>query len=101
MYWRPVADSIERVRAVWTAAHDTTSGKIRPTMSRSQTKRAYGPVSAANGASSGAGPAPVPIQTQNRTIWNATTNRSARDRRINGDSGNFGVTRYQWPRIIA
>ena len=58
MYWRPVADSIERVRAVWTAAHDTTSGKIRPTISRSQTKSAYGPVRAANGASS-AGPAPV------------------------------------------
>ena len=65
MYWRPVADSIERVRAVWTAAHDTTSGKIRPTMSRSQTNSAYGPVRAANGATSGragAGPDPDPEQ---------------------------------------
>ncbi len=43
MYSRPVADSIERVRAVWIAAHDTTSGKTSPTMSRSQTNSAHGP----------------------------------------------------------
>ena len=30
MYSRPVADSIDRVRAVWTDAQDTTSGKTRP-----------------------------------------------------------------------
>ena len=49
MYSSPVADSIDRVRAVWIAAHDTTSGKTRPTMRRSQTNRAHGPVSGANG----------------------------------------------------
>ena len=36
--------------AVWTAAHDTTSGKIRPTISRNQTNSAHSPVSAPNGA---------------------------------------------------
>ena len=60
MYSSPVADSIERVRAVCTAAHDTISGKISPTIRRSQTNSAHGPTSEANGATS-AGPAPVPI----------------------------------------
>ena len=61
MYSRPVADSIERVRAVWTDAQETISGKISPTIRRSQTNSAHGPTSDANGATS-AGPAPVPTQ---------------------------------------
>ena len=52
MYSSPVADSIERVAAVWTAATDTISGKISPTMRRSQTNSAHGPISALNGAPS-------------------------------------------------
>ena len=46
---------MERDRAVWTAAHDTISGKIRPMIRRIQTKNAHDPLSAANGATS-AGP---------------------------------------------
>ena len=96
MYSSPVADSIDRVRAVWTAAHETTSGKISPTIRRSQTNSAHGPTSAANGATS-AGPAPVATQTTNSTTWTATTASSTRDRRMSGASGSLGVTRYQWP----
>ena len=59
MYSSPVADSIERVRAVWTDAQHTISGKISPTIRRSQTNSAHGPTSEENGATS-AGPAPVP-----------------------------------------
>ena len=54
MYSRPVADSIERLRAVWIAAHETTSGKTRPTSRRSQTNWAQGPLSGENG------PPPLP-----------------------------------------
>ena len=49
MYSRPVADSIERVLAVWIAAHETISGNTSPTTSRSQTNSAHGPTSAENG----------------------------------------------------
>ena len=56
IYNNPVADSIERVRAVWTDAQHTMSGKIRPTISRSQTNSAHGPTSDENGGTS-AGPA--------------------------------------------
>ena len=53
MYSSPVADSIERVRAVWTDAQQTISGKTSPTIRRSQTNSAHGPTSAANGADVG------------------------------------------------
>ena len=101
MYSNPVADSMLRVRAVWTAAHDTTSGKIRPMMRRSQTNSAHGPTSDANGPTS-AGPAPVACQTMNRTTCTRDDRRAGRrDSRMSGASGSLGVTRYQWPRIIA
>src|SRR3990172_11961249 len=56
MYRRPVADSIDRVRAVWTAAHVIASGSPIPTMKRNHTKRAAGPTS----GSRGGGPALAP-----------------------------------------
>ena len=69
-------------------------------MRRSQTKSAHGPTSAANGAPS-AGPAPIATQAQKSTTWRTTTARSDRASRMSGASGSLGVTRYQWPRIIA
>ena len=65
MYSRPVADSIERVRAVWTDAQQMTSGKTSPTISRSQTNSAHGPTSDAKGADirgAGTGRDPRPEQ---------------------------------------
>src|SRR6476660_2173357 len=100
MYSRPVADSIDRERAVWTDAQQTTNGKISPTIRRSHTKRAHGPTSDENGATS-AGPAPVAVQATNSTTWATTTASSTRASRIRGASGSLGVTRYQWPRISA
>src|SRR6187402_891189 len=100
MYRSPVADSIDRVRAVWTDAQQTINGKISPTIRRSQTNNAHGPTSDENGATS-AGPAPVPTQVTKSTTWTITTTSRARARRMSGASGSFGVTRYQWPRIIA
>src|SRR6187401_247615 len=100
MYSNPVADSIDRDRAVWTDAQQTISGKISPTMRRSQTNSAHGPTSDENGATS-AGPAPVPTQATKSTTWTTTMTSKARARRMSGASGSFGVTRYQWPRIIA
>ena len=101
MYSRPVADSIDRVRAVWIAAHDTTSGNTSPTISRSHTNSAHGPNSAANGPPVAPGPIPMPTQVTNRATWRATTQNRRRATRTSGASGSFGVTRYQWPRIIA
>src|SRR5207249_5710275 len=72
MYSSPVADSIDRVRAVWTAARETTSGNNRPTIRRSQTNSAHGPTSTVNGPPP-PGPAPVETQTANRRTWSATT----------------------------
>ena len=69
-------------------------------MSRSQTNSAHGPTNDANGATS-AGPAPVAIHAQKSATWTTTTTSSTRARRMSGASGSFGVTRYQWPRIIA
>ena len=40
---------MDRERAVWTAAHDTISGKISPMIRRIQTKNAHDPLRAANG----------------------------------------------------
>ena len=62
---------MDRERAVWTAAHDTINGKIRPMISRIQTKNAHDPLRAANGATS-AGPAPVAIQKANSATWTAS-----------------------------
>jgi hypothetical protein len=67
MYSSPVADSIDRVRAVWTAAQDTTSGNTSPISRRSQTNSAQGPTSAPKGPSppfgpEAPGPAPKPTQ---------------------------------------
>ena len=94
MYSSPVADSIERVRAVWTDAQQTINGKISPTMRRSQTNKAHGPTSDENGATS-AGPAPVPTQATKSTTWTITMTSRARASRMSGASGSFGVTRYQ------
>src|SRR6478735_7787371 len=92
---------MDRERAVWRAAHDTTSGKIRPTIRRSQTNRAHGPTRTENGPAPTPGPVPVDTHTAKSTTWGATTASRPREMRISGASGSFGVTRYQWPRIIA
>src|SRR3954454_12886366 len=88
MYRSPVADSIDRLRAVWTAAHETISGKINPTISRSQTNRAHGPTRTANGPLP-PGPGAVQAQAPNRTPWRATNAKGPREIRINGASGSF------------
>ena len=96
MYSSPVADSIERVRAVWIAAHDTTSGNTSPTTSRSHTNRAHGPVSGANGPPPE--PPPSATETTKNTSWSTTTTGAGPARTARADaSGSFGVTRYQWP----
>ena len=65
MYSRPVADSIDRDRAVWIAAQLTMSGKTRPTSRRSQTNSAHGPTSAAKaGDPCGPGAEPEPRHEQ-------------------------------------
>ena len=105
MYSRPVADSIDRVLAVWIAAQEMISGNTSPITRRSQTNRAHGPTSAENGppppVAPEPGPAPNPTQATNSTAWSATIHRSRRDTSTSGASGRRGVTRYQWPRIIA
>ena len=105
MYSSPVADSIERVRAVWSAAHDTISGNTSPITSRSHTNSAHGPTSAENGppalAVPAPGPAPKPTQATNRITCSATIHSSRRETITSGASGRRGVTRYQCPRIIA
>src|SRR3954451_24780653 len=100
MYSKPVADSIDRVRAVWTDAQQTISGKISPTIRRSQTNSANGTTSDENGATS-AEKETVAVQATNSTTCKATTASRTRASRMSGASGSFGVTRYQWPRIIA
>src|SRR4051812_11813118 len=101
MYSSPVADSIDRLRAVCSAAHDTTSGNTSPTISRSHTNSAHDPNSAANGPPVAPGPIPSPTHVRNSTTWSATTHSSRRETSTSGPSGSLGVTRYQWPRIIA
>ena len=88
IYSNPVADSIDRVRAVWTDAQQTMSGKISPTISRSQTNSAHGPTSDENGATS-AGPAPVAVHATNSTTWSATTASRTRASRMSGASGQL------------
>src|SRR6185503_7902990 len=100
MYSRPVADSIDRVRAVWTAAQLTINGKTRPTSRRSQTNNAQGPASAAN-AGVPPGPAPTAIHATKSASCAASAMASQRDSRTRGASGSRGVTRYQWPSTIA
>src|SRR4051812_41619299 len=100
MYRSPVADSIDRVRAVWTAAQLTMSGNTSPTSRRSHTNSAQGPTSAAN-AGVPAGPAPSAIQATNSPSCTASAIASQRDSPTSGASGSRGVTRYQWPRTIA
>jgi len=100
MYSSPVADSIERDRAVWIAAQETISGNRSPTIRRSHTNSAQGPISAANGASLPPGPAwpgptPKPTQTRNSRTCSPTIQNRRRDTSTRGASGSLGVTRYQ------
>ena len=93
MYSSPVADSIERVRAVCTDAQHTISGKISPTIRRSQTNSAHGPTSEENGATS-AGPAPVPTHHTNSTTWTTTDDQQGageQDQRRLGELGRDQV----------
>ena len=87
-----MADSIERVRAVRQAIQTSTSGKSRPTTRRSQTKTAFGPVSAAKGSPPGM---PVASHVPKSSSWTTMAQKRMRVVRTRGRSEMRGVTRYQ------
>ena len=83
MYRSPVADSMDRLRAVWIAAQQTMSGNTIPTMSRSQTNSAHEPVSALKPAVPD-GPRPTAVDPTKRANWAATIQVRTREKRMSG-----------------
>ena len=101
MYRSPVADSIERVSAVLTAAQQTIKREHEPDdQAQPDEQRQVAGERAERRTARGSG---------TRSRPRPRTGRAARRRRraacatagCSGASGSFGVTRYQWPRIIA